>query len=147
MALPVIEIKETIQANVNGTSFSVLVAEDDPIGYMYIEALLSREGIVTYHASNGKEAVELYKQHPDVDAILMDIKMPIMNGLDATREIRQLNKQVPIIAQTAYAFVEDRENALGAGCTDFLTKPTSRENLMLSLQTHVSRLKRINTDQ
>jgi CheY-like chemotaxis protein len=68
--------------------------------------------------------------------------MPVMNGLDATREIRQLNKQVPIIAQTAFAFMEDRNNTMDAGCTDFLTKPTSRDRLLQSLQTYVPRLKK-----
>ena len=65
-----------------------------------------------------------------------------MNGLEATRLIRQFNQTVPIIAQTAFAFTDDKENAMVAGCTDFLTKPTSREQLLLSLQLHVTRLKK-----
>ncbi len=122
-------------------AISILVADDDPISFTYLEILLKREGFLVYRASNGIEAVEMYKKHPYVDAILMDIKMPEMNGLDATRNIRKLNAQVPIIAQTAFAFVEDRENTLQAGCTDFLTKPTTSEQLLLSLQTHIKRLK------
>lgn len=120
---------------------TVLVAEDDPINFIYLETLLKREGFNVYHALNGLEAVEMAKLHADIDVILMDIKMPEMNGLEATRTIRQFNQQVPIIAQTAYAFTEDKENAMKAGCTDFLTKPTTRVQLLLALQTHVPRLR------
>ena len=143
IALVVIENEETPTFLENRESVSILVAEDDPISFIYLETLLKREGFVVLKASNGLEAIEMFKQHSDVDAILMDIKMPYMNGLDATREIRKLNARVPIIAQTAFAFDEDKETTNAAGCNDFLTKPTTREQLLLSLHTYIPRLKKV----
>jgi len=134
--------REEAPVHVNTGTVTILVAEDDPISFIYLETLLKREGYNVYHAKNGLEAVKLAKLHPALDAILMDLKMPEMNGLEATRLIRQFNQTVPIIAQTAFAFTDDKENAMVAGCTDFLTKPTSREQLLLSLQLHVTRLKK-----
>jgi CheY-like chemotaxis protein len=79
---------------------------------------------------NGLEAVEACRNNPDIDLILMDILMPIMNGYDAVRQIRQFNKKVIIIAQTAFAMLGDREKSLDAGCNDYITKPIS--NVLLS---------------
>ncbi|HNV96355.1 MAG TPA: response regulator, partial [Bacteroidales bacterium] len=81
-------------------------------------------------ASNGEEAVEMCKKYPDLDLIMMDIKMPVMDGLTATKEIRTFNKNVVVIAQTAFAMKGDEEKALNAGCNDFLTKPILKETLV-----------------
>ena len=76
-----------------------------------------------FHALNGAEAVDLAKAHPDLCFILMDIKMPIMNGIDAVKIIRKFNTSVPIIAQTAYVTDNDQDSALAAGCNDIIPKP------------------------
>ena len=73
--------------------------------------------------NTGKSAVETCRNNPDIDLIMMDIKMPDMDGYEATRLIRQFNRKVIIIAQTAFGLAGERENALSAGCTDYLTKP------------------------
>lgn len=83
-------------------------------------------------AKDGYEAVEMYKRDQP-DLILMDIKMPRMDGLEATRIIRSYSNEIPIIALTAYAFEADRERALEAGCNDFVTKPVSEEMLEKAL--------------
>ena len=71
----------------------------------------------------------MFKENPGIAAILMDIKMPEMDGIEATKEIRKFNKTVPIIAQTAYAFSGDEEKALQAGCNDYIAKPVNSANL------------------
>lgn len=101
----------------------ILVAEDVDSNFLLLKAILKG----TYNlirAKDGAEAVELFhKQNPDL--ILMDIKMPIMDGLEATRKIREENTDITIIALTAFAFEADKIEAFKAGCNDFLTKPIS----------------------
>ncbi len=101
----------------------ILVAEDDDSNIKLIKAIIGRKTEVLW-AQNGQVAVELYKENKDkIEAILMDIKMPEMNGLEATREIRTFSTEVPIIMQTAYAFDTDRQNALDVGANEVLVKP------------------------
>ena len=83
-----------------------------------------------FRAVNGEEAVKLFLKNTDIKIVLMDIKMPIMNGLQATMEIRKHNKEVPVIAQTAYASSQDMQKAMEAGCTDFISKPVNKIELM-----------------
>lgn len=111
---------------------TILVAEDLDNNYLIIRAVIKD----VYHvirAENGLEAIEKAKRyHPDI--ILMDMKMPLMGGLDATIEIRKFDPEVPIIALTAYVFDTNRQDALHAGCNDFLTKPVNRSVLMRVLE-------------
>ena len=79
-----------------------------------------------FKATTGEEAVEICRANPDIDLVFMDIKMPQMNGYEATALIRQFNKDVIIIAQTAYALIGDKEKAINAGCNDYVTKPLSK---------------------
>jgi len=76
------------------------------------------------------EAVRLCKENPDIDFVLMDIKLPELNGYDATKRIREFNKDIVIIAQTSYAFPDDREKAITAGCNDYISKPYSQNDLL-----------------
>jgi CheY-like chemotaxis protein len=109
----------------------ILVAEDDETNFFYLRAILSREGGITIlRASNGQEAVDLYKLNPDISIILMDIKMPVMDGIEATRQIKLLNKNIPVIAITAFAMAGDEERVLAAGCDAYLSKPISKKNLL-----------------
>ena len=116
-----------------GKDLTILVAEDEVTNYLYLEALFMKHEFRIIHAKNGREAVEKFRKHPDVDLVLMDIKMPVMNGIDATREIRDIDPAVPIIAQSAYAMAEDKREALDAGCNDYLTKPITIERISDSL--------------
>jgi CheY-like chemotaxis protein len=101
--------------------------EDEMYNYFYIKELLSPTNIKILHAWDGKEAVELVKEHPTISLVLMDIKMPVMDGYTATRLIKELMPQLPVIAQTAYALNEDREYALKAGFDNYLSKPVARD--------------------
>lgn len=105
---------------------AILVAEDIDSNYMLVKAILKTYNLT--RAITGKEAVELASAHP-YDAILMDMKMPVMDGIEATRRIREFNKTIPIIAVTANAFDSDRVKALEMGCNAFLTKPVKKKEL------------------
>ena len=107
-----------------------LVAEDEEVGILYFEAILKNMFRKIIYVKTGKEAIEICKDNPEIDIVLMDIKMPVMNGYDATREIRKFNKDLIIIAQTAYAQVGDKEKALEAGCNDYISKPIEKEILI-----------------
>jgi CheY-like chemotaxis protein len=84
----------------------------------------------TLKVESGTDAVDVYIKNPDIDLILMDLKMPLMDGYEATRQIRKISKDVVIIAQTAYALTGDKEKALDAGCNDYITKPVERHKLL-----------------
>jgi PAS domain S-box-containing protein len=101
----------------------ILIAEDDPTSKQFISIItkkFSKEDIVV---SSGDKAVEAIKNNPDIDLILMDIQMPVMDGYKATQQIREFNKDVIIIAQTAFALEGDREKAIANGCNDYISKP------------------------
>lgn len=114
--------------------FTVLIADDEEASDLYITEILDKKCETILHASTGLEAVELAKKNPGIHLIFMDIKMPGMTGLEATREIRLFNKEVIIIAQTAYAFAGDRKKAVEAGCNDYLAKPLKKDMLSEILQ-------------
>ena len=108
----------------------ILVAEDDETSGLLIARILKKSGREFLFARTGVEAVGMCRNHPDLDLILMDIKMPEMDGYEATRQIRQFNREVVIISQTAYGLAGDREKALRAGCNEYLPKPIQKEELL-----------------
>jgi CheY-like chemotaxis protein len=116
--------------NFNG--IKILVAEDEDSNYRYIEKLLSKAGFDILRANNGYEAVEYARIYDDIDLILMDIKMPVKNGVEATREIKLFKPQIPIIATTAFAIPGDRDVFLKAGCDDYIPKPI-KSSLLIEL--------------
>ena len=115
----------------------ILVAEDENLSFSYLATILSPLSKEILHAKNGKEVVKLHKENPDVDVILMDIKMPEMNGYEATRRIRELDSEILIIAQTAYARSGDREKAIEAGCNDYISKPILKNRLFKMIENHM----------
>lgn len=119
----------------------ILVAEDDDSNFKLIKAIIGKKCDIEW-AKNGSEIVELFRTHGgEAKAILMDIKMPIMNGLEATRLIREEGCQIPIIMQTAYAFSSDRENAMNAGANEVLVKPITLGVLRTTLSSYLPDLK------
>lgn len=104
----------------------ILIAEDDEVSAMLIKRAVSVYGKEILNVSNGFEAVELCRNNPDIDLVLMDIKMPVMNGYEATSQIRLFNNDVVILAQTAYAMAGDREKTIAAGCNDYIAKPINK---------------------
>ena len=120
----------------DGKNYKILIAEDEEANYMYLEHLVKKffcNKITILWAQNGKSAIELSENNPDIDLIFMDIKMPIMNGFDATKGIKRLYPDKPVIAQTAYSTKEDREKAEDAGCDSFLSKPYQKNELEIIL--------------
>jgi len=107
----------------------ILIAEDEEINLLFIEELLTRSefNIKTIHAKNGKEAIDICKQNKKLNLVLMDLKMPIINGYEATKQIKEICPNLPIIAQTAYSTKSEKEKAIKAGCDDFISKPISKE--------------------
>lgn len=112
--------------------FSILIAEDDPSNYLLFEIILKQDYRL-YHANNGIEAIELFEQYRP-QLILMDIKMPKMNGYEATTQIRKISTTIPIIAITAHAFPEDKERILNSGFNDYLSKPIKFKELQRKIQ-------------
>lgn len=108
----------------------ILIAEDDDASYYLLEQLLTSENFRLLRATNGNDAISMLKQNSKIDIVLMDAKMPGMDGYEATRQIRQFNKEIPIIAQTAYALAGDNLKAFEAGCNDYLSKPIRKKELI-----------------
>jgi len=107
----------------NALKFTILIVEDEEVNYLYIETLLEDEIEINceiLHAKHGQEAVEICKENSEIAFILMDLKMPIMNGFEATKLIKEFKPDLPIVAQTAYTTKEDKEKAFTAGCDDFI---------------------------
>lgn len=111
----------------------ILIAEDDQISRLFINKAVQPFCNETLNAKNGLEAVEAFHNNQDIDLVLMDIKMPIMNGYEATQEIRQYNKDIIIIAQSAFGLTGDKEKAIIAGCNDYITKPINKDELVTLL--------------
>jgi PAS domain S-box-containing protein len=119
--------KDTVHDYSNKT---ILIAEDEETNYRLIIELLSHLNLKIIHAENGKEAVEKFKSGNEIDLVLMDIKMPVMDGYEASSILKKLKPSLPIIAQTAFAFESDREKVFQAGCDDYLSKPIKKELLI-----------------
>jgi len=108
----------------------ILIVEDDDLSEMLITNIVRDHFEKKLYAKTGSEAIEICRNNSDIDLILMDIKMPVMDGYEATRQIRTFNKEIIIIAQTAYSMPGDREKALEAGCNDYISKPYKRALMM-----------------
>ena len=117
----------------------ILVAEDEEINYLYLEEVLSSAGYNLIHAKNGLEAVEMFKSNSNIALVLMDIKLPLLNGLNATTQIKKMNESIPVIACTAYALETDKEKVLSAGCNDYLPKPVERQLLLAVVSKYMNR--------
>lgn len=115
----------------------ILIAEDDDLNFLYMETLFLRTGFEYYHAVNGADAVEMCKNNPSINIIFMDIKMPVMNGIQATKLIREIRPEIPIIATTAYAQTGDKERFLSEGCNDYLAKPIRKEKFLEIIRKYI----------
>jgi PAS domain S-box-containing protein len=111
-------------------NLTMLIAEDDEVSALLLQKSLNGENLIIHQARNGREAVRQVEKHPEINIVLMDINMPVMNGLEATRAIKRLQPELPVIAQTAFTAVADKEKAKEAGCAGFITKPINRMELL-----------------
>ena len=115
----------------------ILVAEDVASNFQYIKAVLNPTNVNIIWAKNGIEAVDICKENDDIDLVLMDIQMPEMNGYEATHKIKSFKKQLPIIAQTAFALSSERDDCFAAGCDDYLAKPIKSKNLISIIKKYI----------
>lgn len=126
--------KETNYSNMtkqyDWTGKIILIAEDAPINYVLLEKTIEKTKATVLWAKDGKEAIDIFKEKEKIDLILMDMQMPVMSGYDATLEIKKINKDIPIIAQTAYAMSGEKEKILEIGCNDYISKPIDRKILL-----------------
>ncbi len=117
----------------------VLIAEDSEPSIMYFRAALKHTGLRLLFASNGRDAVEIFQKNPDIHLVLMDLDMPVMNGLEASDRILKINKDVPIIAQTAHVYPGDLDDSHDAGCLEFMPKPIPLEILYTTLDRYLGK--------
>jgi CheY-like chemotaxis protein len=120
---PLNESKKMAPASISEDIKPILVVEDDKVSFMLIKEFLRTLNVEIHHVTNGRDAINFVKMNPEVCLILMDIKLPFLDGYEATKAIRLLNPKIPVIAQTAFAMMGDREKAIDAGCVDHIDKP------------------------
>lgn len=118
---------------------TILIAEDDPANLMLLKKALEKTHADIIHADNGKDAVKLFRTNPDIDAILMDIRMPIMDGIEATSQIKQIDKDIPIIVQTAFTMSSEKEKSFKAGCDDYISKPINIKELFATISKYIEK--------
>lgn len=118
---------------------TILIVEDNEDSYTLIEIILKKLQPKLIHAKNGIEAVELCKTNKEIDVVLMDINLPLLNGYEATEQIKKFRNELPIIAQTAYAMGEEMDKCFDAGCDDYIPKPINRELLYTKLNKYVEK--------
>lgn len=115
---------------INWSNRTCLLVDDNKDVLLYLNRVLGDTEIKTLVARSGMEAIDVIKQNPGIDLVLLDMQMPEMNGIEATREIRKIRKDIPIIAQTAFIFEDDKDIILEAGCDACLIKPIRKDNLL-----------------
>lgn len=123
----------------NKKTHKILIVEDDEISATLISINVNEFCQAPLYAEAGAEAVQICRENPDLDLILMDIQLPKMNGYEATRKIREFNKDVIIIAQTAYGLSSDKEKSLDAGCNDYISKPIKKSDLVEIIRMHLTK--------
>lgn len=120
------------------TGKTILIAEDENANFFFLKKVLEPTGARVLHAWNGKEAVDLFGSHPEIDFVLMDILMPEMNGYQATKIIKKMNPNMPVIAQTALAMEGDAQKVIDAGCDGYISKPIRMKTLLEMVSRHLS---------
>ena len=128
---------EHVPKPIDWSSRKCLLVDDNKDVLIYLNRILTDTGVSIITARSGFEAIEIIKSTPDIDVVLLDMQMPEMNGIEATKEIRKIRKDIPIIAQTAFIFEDDKDIILEAGCDACLIKPIRREHLLTVMSSFV----------
>jgi CheY-like chemotaxis protein len=115
----------------------ILIVEDDFSSKLYLNKILEKSGAILFNAVNGKEALDLVMKNSDIDIILMDIQMPVLDGYECTKILRESGNNVVIIAQTAYGLSTDKEKMKLVGFNDYLIKPISQKQLIDKISFHL----------
>ncbi|MDP2114190.1 MAG: response regulator, partial [Bacteroidota bacterium] len=130
------ETKEK-EIKVSYPTLNILIVEDDEFNAEYLVEILSDTNNNVTQTRYGRKAVEIYRQQ-EIDLVLMDIRLPDITGYEAIKQIRELNREIKIFVQTAYATSEDEQKALDAGCDEYLSKPIRRELLLAKINHHLN---------
>ncbi len=133
-----IERSTKLEETIDWSTKTILIAEDEDVNFLYLQSALSKTKVNILRAHNGEEALEMARIYPNIDLILMDIKMPKMNGIEATRAVKSFRKDVIVVAQTAFAMEEDKQNCFSVGVDDFLAKPVRYKLLFDTLAKYLS---------
>jgi CheY-like chemotaxis protein len=112
---------------------TILIVDDEYVNFLLFEAILEDTGTKLIHASNGEKAVQECLKNNDIDLVLMDIKMPVLDGYEATKKIKETRKNLPVIAQTAYTASEDYYKCMSSGFDEYIPKPIERELLLFKI--------------
>jgi signal transduction histidine kinase/CheY-like chemotaxis protein len=129
--------KDPVIAKINWSTKKCLLVDDNKDVLIYLKRILMDSGINVFMARSGPEAIEIISTTPDIDVVLLDMQMPEMNGIEATKLIRKIRKDLPIIAQTAFIFEDDKDIILEAGCDACLIKPIRKEHLMTVMSSFI----------
>ena len=114
----------------NFSDKTILIVEDEGVNYKFLELILHKTNANTFHAETGEDAINYVKIYPEIDIVLMDIKLPDITGYETTRQIKKLKKNIPVIAQTAFAMPGDADKAIEAGCDNYISKPINSWKLL-----------------
>ena len=131
------EVKSVL--NYDWADKTILIAEDDPANFLLLKKSLEKTNADIIHAENGKDAVKLFRTNPDIDLILMDIRMPIMDGIEATTQIKQIDRDIPVIVQTAFTMSSEKEKSFKAGCDDYISKPINIKELFATVCKYIEK--------
>jgi len=118
----------------------ILIAEDEKVNYLYLQELLKSTNAIIIHAKDGEEAITHCRNNTEINLVLMDIKMPKINGYAATQEIKKFRQDLPVIAQSAYAMEEEIIKCKEVGCDDYISKPIDQQKLLLLIDNHLKRI-------
>ncbi|MGB9696625.1 MAG: ATP-binding protein [Ignavibacteria bacterium] len=130
------EIK--VEEKISGKREKILVVEDERINYLYMSRILELGNFEVIPAFTGNEAIEIVRNNNDIKLVLMDIKLPDLNGIEVTKAIKQIKPDIPIIAQSAYAFTNEREKMMEAGCDDYISKPFLKQDFLKLIKKFLS---------
>ena len=117
----------------------ILLAEDEEVNLIFFEELLEDTGVELVITADGQATVDAAAEHEYIDLILMEVKLPVMSGLDATSKIKSSKPDLPIIAQTAYAMEDEKQHCLDAGCDDYIAKPIDPNDLFTLLKKYMNK--------
>ena len=118
----------------------ILIVEDNEANAKFIKAALSSTGVEMEFKEKGQEAIDYFKKHNDLDAVLLDIRLPYMTGYEVVDKMKKINERIPVVAQTAYAMKDDKKQALKSGFNDYVAKPMNPDNLVNVINQHISSL-------
>jgi signal transduction histidine kinase len=134
------EVEKTQVSQKNSNNYTILVAEDEELNYFVLEIILKKNftNLTLLQARDGIQALEICNQNSNIDLVLMDLRMPGMDGFEATEKIKKIIPNVPIVAQSAYTTNEDKEKAFASGCDNFLSKPINEKSLIEMINKYLS---------